>query len=658
MDKEKRIRELIDALNAASERYYNGLEESMSNFEWDAMFDELTNLEQETGIVFPDSPTQKAGAEETGGEKEAHEYPALSLAKTKKIEDLKEFAGDRDIYLSYKLDGLTLVLTYDGGVLQKILTRGNGQVGSNITYLKDSIIGIPEKIDEKGHMVVRGEAIISYTDFEIINDTIDDEDERYANPRNLASGTLALDDKEKVKARHVHFIAFTLVHLDYAMKSFGERMAYLKKLGFNVVEHELTNSEKVTETLNKFTEKVESGKMDFPVDGLVITYDDTDYAATGSVTGHHATRAGLAFKWQDTVAESELLYIEWSCAIATISPVAVFKPVNLEGTKVERASLCNVSEIERLGIGDKGTKIEVIKSNKIIPKVIGVKEKVGELIIPDKCPACNAPTRIKISEKSGTKTLHCTNPSCPAKDIKRFTRFVSKQGLDIDGLSIQTIVRFVNLGYIKTLPDFYKLYRFYEEIAKLDGFGDKSVENLANSINKSKEASPINFIYSLCIPKIGLDAAKRIVAALGFKGFVDKMYEREILENIDKIGPERANSIIEYFSDEKKKTEFTELLSILNIKDEGPKDMSGGELAGLTFVITGDVNVYKNRDEFKAYVESKGGLVTGSVSKKTNYLVNNDVESTSSKNMKAKELNIPIISEAEFIERFDKERSL
>ncbi|MBO4213648.1 MAG: NAD-dependent DNA ligase LigA [Lachnospiraceae bacterium] len=658
MDKEKRIRELIDALNAASERYYNGLEESMSNFEWDAMFDELTNLEQETGIVFPDSPTQKAGAEETGGEKEAHEYPALSLAKTKKIEDLKEFAGDRDIYLSYKLDGLTLVLTYDGGVLQKILTRGNGQVGSNITYLKDSIIGIPEKIEEKGHMVVRGEAIISYTDFEIINDTIDDEDERYANPRNLASGTLALDDKEKVKARHVHFIAFTLVHLDYAMKSFGERMAYLKKLGFNVVEHELTNSEKVTETLNKFTEKVESGKMDFPVDGLVITYDDTDYAATGSVTGHHATRAGLAFKWQDTVAESELLYIEWSCAIATISPVAVFKPVNLEGTKVERASLCNVSEIERLGIGDKGTKIEVIKSNKIIPKVIGVKEKVGELIIPDKCPACNAPTRIKISEKSGTKTLHCTNPSCPAKDIKRFTRFVSKQGLDIDGLSIQTIVRFVNLGYIKTLPDFYKLDRFYEEIAKLDGFGDKSVENLANSINKSKEASPINFIYSLCIPKIGLDAAKRIVAALGFKGFVDKMYEREILENIDKIGPERANSIIEYFSDEKKKTEFTELLSILNIKDEGPKDTSGGELAGLTFVITGDVNVYKNRDEFKAYVESKGGSVTGSVSKKTNYLVNNDVESTSSKNMKAKELNIPIISEAEFIERFDKERSL
>lgn len=658
MDKEKRIRELIDALNAASERYYNGLEESMSNFEWDAMFDELTNLEQETGIVFPDSPTQKAGAEETGGEKEAHEYPALSLAKTKKIEDLKEFAEDRDIYLSYKLDGLTLVLTYDGGVLQKILTRGNGQVGSNITYLKDSIIGIPEKIEEKGHMVVRGEAIISYTDFEIINDTIDDEDERYANPRNLASGTLALDDKEKVKARHVHFIAFTLVHLDYAMKSFGERMAYLKKLGFNVVEHELTNSEKVTETLNKFTEKVESGKMDFPVDGLVITYDDTDYAATGSVTGHHATRAGLAFKWQDTVAESELLYIEWSCAIATISPVAVFKPVNLEGTKVERASLCNVSEIERLGIGDEGTKIEVIKSNKIIPKVIGVKEKVGELIIPEKCPACNAPTRIKISEKSGTKTLHCTNPSCPAKDIKRFTRFVSKQGLDIDGLSIQTIVRFVNLGYIKTLPDFYKLDRFYEEISKLDGFGDKSVENLANSINKSKEANPINFIYSLCIPKIGLDAAKRIVAALGFKGFVDKMYEREILENIDKIGPERANSIIEYFSDEKKKTEFTELLSILDLKDEGPKDMSGGELAGLTFVITGDVNVYKNRDEFKAYVESKGGSVTGSVSKKTDYLVNNDTESTSSKNMKAKELNIPIISEAEFIERFDKERSL
>jgi DNA ligase (NAD+) len=658
MDKEKRIHELIDALNSASERYYNGLEESISNYEWDAMFDELTGLEEETGLIFPDSPTQKAGYEETSGEKEAHEYPALSLAKTKSIEELKAFAGERDIYLSYKLDGLTLVLTYDGGKLQKILTRGNGQTGSNITYLKDALIGIPEEIAEKGHMVVRGEAIISYTDFEIINDTIDDEDERYANPRNLASGTLALDDKEKVKSRHVHFIAFTLVHLDRQMRSFGERMAYLKSLGFNVVEHELTNSAKIEETVEKFTKKVEDGKMDFPVDGLVITYDDTDYAKTGSVTGHHATRAGLAFKWQDTVAESELLYVEWSCAIATISPVAVFKPVNLEGTKVERASLCNISEMERLGIGDKGSKIEVIKSNKIIPKVIGVKEKVGELIIPDKCPACLAPTKLKISEKSGTKTLHCTNPECPAKEIKRFTRFVSKQGLDIDGMSIQTIVRFVNLGYIKSLPDFYRLDRYYDEIAKLDGFGEKSVNNLMNSINRSIDADPVRFIYSLCIPKIGIDAAKRIVAALGFKGFTEKLCNREVLENIDKIGPERATSIIEFFNDEKRKTEFTELLSILNIKDEGPKDTSNGSLNGLTFVITGDVNVYKNRDEFKAYVESQGGSVTGSVSKKTNFLVNNDVESTSSKNMKAKELGIPIISEAEFIEQFDKGRSL
>ncbi|MBR0435583.1 MAG: NAD-dependent DNA ligase LigA [Lachnospiraceae bacterium] len=658
MDKEKRIHELIDALNSASERYYNGLEESISNYEWDAMFDELTKLEEETGLIFPDSPTQKAGYEETSGEKEAHEYPALSLAKTKSIEELKAFAGERDIFLSYKLDGLTLVLTYDDGKLQKILTRGNGQIGSNITYLKDALIGIPGEIAEKGHMVVRGEAIISYTDFEIINDTIDDEDERYANPRNLASGTLALDDKEKVKSRHVHFIAFTLVHLDRQMRSFGERMAYLKSLGFNVVEHELTNSKKIEETVEKFTKKVEDGKMDFPVDGLVITYDDTDYAKTGSVTGHHATRAGLAFKWQDTVAESELLYVEWSCAIATISPVAVFKPVNLEGTKVERASLCNISEMERLGIGDRGSKIEVIKSNKIIPKVIGVKEKVGELIIPDKCPACSAPTKLKISEKSGTKTLHCTNPDCPAKDIKRFTRFVSKQGLDIDGMSIQTIVRFVNLGYIKSLPDFYRLDRYYDEIAKLDGFGEKSVNNLTNSINKSIDADPVRFIYSLCIPKIGIDAAKRIVAALGFKGFTEKLCNREVLENIDKIGPERATSIIEFFNDEKRKTEFTELLSILNIKDEGPKDTSGGSLNGLTFVITGDVNVYKNRDEFKAYVESQGGSVTGSVSKKTNFLVNNDVESTSSKNMKAKELGIPIISEAEFIERFDKGRSL
>ncbi|MBO5487971.1 MAG: NAD-dependent DNA ligase LigA, partial [Eubacterium sp.] len=361
-DLKKKCEELVKKLNEASEAYYNGKEEIISNYEWDAMYDELASLEAETGYILPDSPTQNTGFEENSGEREPHEFPALSLAKTKQVPELQKWAEDKDIWLSWKLDGLTLVLTYDGGKLTKILTRGNGVTGTNITYLKNSIKGFPLKIKYKGHMVVRGEATISYTDFELINDTIEDDDEKYANPRNLASGTLSLDDPEKVKERHVHFNAFTLVYIEDNIKSWGQRMDLLEKEGFTVVDREEVTAGELPEAITKWTGRVESGEMDIPVDGLVICFEDTEYAATGSVTGHHATKAGYAFKWQDVSAQSELLYVEWSCAASTISPVAVFKPVQLEGTTVSRASLCNINEMERLGIG-KTCILEVIKAN-------------------------------------------------------------------------------------------------------------------------------------------------------------------------------------------------------------------------------------------------------------------------------------------------------
>lgn len=651
-DKKKRIEALVEQLNKASSVYYNGQDEIMSNYEWDALFDELASLENETGYVLPESPTQRAGyEEEASGEKEEHEYSALSLAKTKNIEELRAWAGERPIWLSWKLDGLTLVLTYDDGKLSKILTRGNGTIGTNITFLKNAISGFPQKIKYKGHMVVRGEAAISYTDFALINDMIEDDDEKYANPRNLASGTLNLDDPAEVKERHVCFHAFTLVHIDEPMVSWGARMDYLAELGFDVVDREATDAAHLSETIDAWTRKVENGEMDIPVDGLVICYDDTEYASSGSVTGHHATRAGFAFKWQDESVETKLSYIEWSCAVSTISPVAVFEPVQIEGTTVSRASLCNISEIERLGLGKECT-LEVIKANKIIPKCIAVKDARGEVEIPKVCPVCHAPTEIRISSHSGTKTLHCTNPDCTAKNVKKFTRFVSKGGMDIDGLSIQTMLKFINEGYIHEFADIYHLREHFDVISQMEGFGEKSVHNMDTSIEASRKVHPVNFIFALCIPLIGTDAAKKIVNTIGFDAFLQRMEESVGFDDIDGIGVERSNSILKWYTNEHNRMSLEHLLKELEIEDVQPADTSDGLCTGLTFVITGDVHHFKNRDAFKAYVESQGGKVAGSVSGKTSYLVNNDVESNSSKNRKAKDLGVPILSEDAFVEQF------
>ncbi len=650
-DYRKRCAELVKKLNESSEVYYNGGEEIIPNYEWDAMFDELAALEAQTGYILPDSPTQNTGFEENNGEKEPHEFPALSLAKTKQVSELVKWAEDKEVWLSWKLDGLTLVLTYDNGKLARILTRGNGAVGTNITYLKNSIKGFPLKIKYKGHLVVRGEAVISYSDFELINAMVEDDDEKYANPRNLASGTLSLDDPEKVKERRVCFHAFTLVYLEEPLVRWGERMDFLEREGFTVVDRERVDAGSIPEAVERWSGKVERGEMDLPVDGLVICYDDTEYAAQGSVTGHHATKGGYAFKWQDVSALSKLLYVEWSCAASTISPVAVFEPVQLEGTTVSRASLCNLSEMERLGIGEECT-LEIIKANKIIPKCISVKEASGKVVIPSKCPVCGAETKIHTSEKSKTRTLHCTNPECSAKHVKKFTRFVSKTGMDIDGLSIQTILRFMNEGFIGDFADIYRLSKYADTIRQMEGFGDKSCENMMRAIEKSRVANPVSFIYALCIPMIGVDAGKKIVAQCGFEGFLERLGKGLGFEDIDGIGPEKSGSALLWYENEKNRSSLKELLKEVTIEKVDLKPDKEGKCAGLTFVITGDVHHYKNRDEFKAYVEAGGGKVTGSVTSKTDYLVNNDAQSSSSKNRKAKELGIPIITEDEFVSRF------
>lgn len=659
-EQKRHMQELVQELNLASDAYYNGRGEVLTDYEWDHKFDELRQLEQLTGVVFTNSPTHNVSADQTIGKKEAHEFPALSLAKTKLTTDLVKWAEGKPIWLSWKLDGLTLVVTYDNGRLNKVVTRGNGHIGTNITHLAPAIEGILPAINYNGHVVIRGEAVISYKDFEKFNM---ESDEEYANPRNLASGTLTLKDPAQVKERHIRWIPFTLVYTPEIITSWGKRMDWLTSLGFRTVEHELIEyptkdsidsvvkrwTQRVTETNNP---KIEPNP--YPVDGLVIAYDDTEYAATGSITGHHATRAGLAFKWQDESAQTTLDHIEWSCAASTISPVAVFEPVELEGTTVRRASLCNISECIRLGIGDKGTKISVIKANKIIPKIINVDEKVGQLIVPTHCPVCGYPTQITTSEASGTQTLHCTNPDCPAKQLKKFVRLVSKNGLNIDGISEQTIAKFINLGWVKEFADIYKIGDHREELRQMDGFGDKSTANMLAAIRKSRNVEAHRLLYALSIPLIGTDVCNRLLMNYQLTDLIEKAETTSNTSEfaaIDGIGPEKSRSFVEWMHNKKNQETVKNLLAEVSVSQE-TKAALGNKCTGLTFVVTGDVHHFKNRNELKAYVEQQGGKVTGSVSKSTNYLINNDITSTSGKNQKAKALDIPIITEEEFINKF------
>ena len=661
-DKFSRMRQLIQELNEASEAYYNGQAERMTDYEWDARFDELRQLEQETGTTLPDSPTQKVSEDTITGQKEEHEFAALSLAKTKLTSDLVKWAEERPIWISWKLDGLTLVVTYDGGNLSKVVTRGNGHIGTNITHLAPSITGIPKSIKATGHTVIRGEAVISYDDFDRF---LIESGEDYANPRNLASGSLTLKDVEEVRLRHIQWIPFTLVYTEEELPSWGDRMDWLDAQGFTTVERILLKKPdeiSVEQGIAFFTQKVTSKKNPLPVDGLVVCYDDTKYAMTGSVTGHHATRAGLAFKWQDESAQTRLKEIEWSCAASTISPVAIFEPVELEGTTVKRASLCNISECERLGIGGPGSVLNVIKANKIIPKVIAVTEPIGTFIVPDHCPVCNAPAKVTVSETSGTKTLHCTNTWCPAKELKKFARFVSKEGMNIDGISEQTLSKFINLGWISEYADIYDLRSHIRELALMEGFGEKSALNIMRSIDKSREVEAHRLLYALNIPLCGLDVCKRLLAAYPLSELVAKTQQstdslfpqepEEVFAHVNGIGPEKSAQFVSWFRDPHNLRRYQRLITKLTITqaDSTPK---GILCEGLTFVITGDVHHYKNRNELKAYIESQGGKVASAVSGSTSFLINNDVTSTSGKNKKAQQLGIPIISEDDFIAKYN-----
>lgn len=657
------MRTLVEELNRASDAYYNGRGELMTDYEWDAKFDQLKQLESQSGVVLPNSPTHRVSADTTVGKKEEHEFSALSLAKTKQPADLVKWAEGRPIWLSWKLDGLTLVVTYDEGQLTKVVTRGDGHIGTNITHLAQAINGIPQTIHATGHVVVRGEAVISYEDFERFNL---ESDEEYANPRNLASGSLTLKDPREVAQRHIRWIPFTLVHTDEEIPTWGARMDWLKKAGLGAVDHERIDDptlEHVEAAIERWTEKVTKRENPYPVDGLVIVYDDAEYAATGSVTGHHATRAGYAFKWADESASTELDHVEWSCAASTISPVAVFRPVELEGTTVKRASLCNISECERLGMGGKGTQLEVIKANKIIPKVIKVKQAVGPFSIPDQCPVCGSPTRVDVSAASGTKTLHCTNAACPAKQLRKFARFVSKQGVNVDGISEQTLQKFINLGWIRDYADIFDLPTHAMEIAALEGFGVKSATNIRQSVERARKVEARRLLYALSIPLCGQDVCNRLLSAYSLNDLIALAEgnvrptdlftpsAEETLAMIPGIGPEKAKSFVAWFAQEEHRSVMARLLNVLTVEQTSTA-ATGEKCKGLVFVVTGDVHHYKNRNELKAYIESQGGKVTGSVSKSTSYLINNDVTSTSSKNQKAHQFNIPIISEDEFVERF------
>lgn len=663
MDITIQMRTLVEELNRASDAYYNGRGELMTDYEWDAKFDQLKQLESQSGVVLPDSPTHRVSADTTVGKKEEHEFSALSLAKTKQPADLVKWAEGRPIWMSWKLDGLTLVVTYDEGQLTKVVTRGDGHIGTNITHLAQAINGIPATIHATGHVVVRGEAVISYEDFERFNL---ESDEEYANPRNLASGSLTLKDPHEVAQRHIRWIPFTLVHTDEEIPTWGARMDWLKRAGLGAVDHERIDDptlEHVEAAIERWTEKVTKRENPYPVDGLVIVYDDAEYAATGSVTGHHATRAGYAFKWADESASTELDHVEWSCAASTISPVAVFRPVELEGTTVKRASLCNISECERLGMGGKGTQLEVIKANKIIPKVIKVKQAVGPFSIPDQCPVCGSPTRVDVSAASGTKTLHCTHAACPAKQLRKFARFVSKQGVNVDGISEQTLQKFINLGWIRDYADIFDLPTHAMEIAALEGFGVKSATNIRQSVERARKVEARRLLYALSIPLCGQDVCNRLLSAYSLNDLIALAEgnvrptdlftpsAEETLAMIPGIGPEKAKSFVAWFAQEEHRSVMARLLNVLTVEQTSTA-ATGEKCKGLVFVVTGDVHHYKNRNELKAYIESQGGKVTGSVSKSTSYLINNDVTSTSSKNQKAHQFNIPIISEDEFVERF------
>lgn len=647
MDKSKRIKELVEILNKASKAYYQDAKEIMTNFEYDQLYDELVSLEKETGIVLANSPTVNVGYEVLSElPKEKHASPMLSLDKTKEVDELVSFVGDKEAVLSWKLDGLTIVLTYNNGTLEKAVTRGNGTVGEVVTANAKTFKNVPVSIPYKGRLVLRGEAVIKYSDFEEINKTIEDADSKYKNPRNLCSGSVRQLDSSVTAERNVRFIAFALIESDDDFtNSVNEQLNWLDEQGFETVERKMSNASNMQENVNYFAEAIKT--YDYPSDGLVLVFDDIEYGLSLGTTAKFP-RNGIAFKWQDEVASTKLKYIEWSASrTGLINPVAVFDPVELEGTTVSRASVHNVSIVEELELGV-GDEIEVYKANMIIPQIAENKTKSGTIEIPDVCPVCDEKTEIK--NELGVKTLHCVNPNCPAKNIKKFTLFVTRNALNIEGLSEETMEKFVDAGFIHEFADIYHLDKYKDEIVTMEGFGEKSYDNIIASVEASRKAEPAAVLYGLGIPHIGVSNAKMLCKA--FDQDLDKVRNATVddLVVIDGMAEKRAVPFVEYFQNKENSDALDRLLDELEIIK--PEVSGEQNMDGLSFVITGSLNSFENRDALKRYIEDRGGSAKGTVSKATNYLINNDINSNSSKNKKAKELGIEIITEEEVLKRW------
>ena len=644
--KKQRMQELVQLLNQAGKAYYQDAKEIMSNHEYDRLYDELLVLEQELGITMANSPTVNVGYEVLSElPKERHEKPMLSLDKTKETDRLKEFVGEKKAVISWKLDGLTIVLTYENGELKKAVTRGNGEVGEVITNNAKVFQNVPLRIAYRGELILRGEAVIGYRDFEKINEEIEDVDAKYKNPRNLCSGSVRQLNNEITARRNVQFYAFSLVKADGVdfQNSRNIQLEWLKEQGFDVVEHYEVTKDTLEERVRFFAEHIEEN--DIPSDGLVLTYDDIAYGQSLGSTAKFP-RDSFAFKWADEIRETTLREIEWSPSrTGLINPVAIFDPVELEGTTVSRASVHNLSIMEELELGI-GDTIQVYKANMIIPQIAENLTRSGMAPVPECCPACGGETEIR--QVSDTKTLYCTNPECGAKHIKAFSLFVSRDALNIDGLSEATLEKFITRGFIHHFSDIFHLERHGEEIRSMEGFGEKSYKNLQDSIEKARTTTLPKLIYGLGIANIGLSNAKMICRAFDYD--VEKMLQADVeaLNEIQGVGDVIARAFVDYFAVEDHREEFFRLLEEVKIPEE-ETTQEEQIFAGMNFVITGSVEHFANRNEVKEVIESKGGKVTGSVTSKTNWLINNDVESTSSKNKKARELGIPIISEDTFL---------
>ena len=644
-DKKKRITELVEVLNKANYAYEQENREIMSNFEYDALYDELKELEAETGFVMAQSPTIRVGYEVLSElPKERHVVPMLSLDKTKEVVTLKEFLGEKEGVISWKMDGLTNVLTYQNGELVKAVTRGGGEIGEIITNNAKVYKNLPVKISYQGELILRGEAIITYSEFERINDEITEVSAKYKNPRNLCSGTVRQLNNKVTAERNVLFYVFALISTDADMEfaTRTKQMEWLQSLGFTCVEQKKVTKDTLEEVIEYFSSNVV--KNDFPSDGLVVSFDDLEYSKSLGRTAKYP-RDSIAFKWRDETARTRLLEIEWSASrTGLINPVAIFEPVELEGTTVSRASIHNVSIMESLELGV-GDEIDVYKANMIIPQISKNYTKSGTMKPPTNCPVCGKET--KISTEGEVKVLYCTNPDCLAKKIKSFTLFVSRDAMNMEGLSEATIEKWINEGFLKEPADLFHLSQYKDKIIEMEGFGEKSYENLTVSIEKARITTVERLLYSIGIPNIGVATAKVIAKAFDYDIEKIRNAKAEELTNINGIGTVMANAYVEYFGKEENQKQLDHILKEITLEKQESKE--DAVLEGKTFVITGSVTKFKNRNELKAYIEERGGKVASSVSKNTSYLINNDSTSSSSKNKTARELGIPIITEEEFL---------